>query len=62
MDDRYGINLYESFIASSEMTLPNADNDVLINLAYYNRKSIELVFLTRSEPAKSMSESVDDMY
>lgn len=53
-EDLYGINLYESLTASSEITFPKAESEVLINLAYYNLKSlnhcknyIELVFFTR---------------
>lgn len=45
-DVLYGINLYESLAANYDITFPNADNEVLMNLAYYNLISIELVFLT----------------
>lgn len=33
-----------------------------MNLAYSNRFSAELDFLMRSDPARSIRESVDDMY
>lgn len=68
-DDRQGIYLSESFIASSDMTFPNADKEVLMNLAYFKRRSlnnykkyVELVFLTLSEPARSIKDKVEETY
>ena len=34
LEDLYGINLSESFTASSDITLPKAESDVLMNFAY----------------------------
>lgn len=36
----YGMNLSESLAASYEITFPNADKEVLMNLAYYNLISL----------------------
>jgi hypothetical protein len=51
------------------MTFPSADKEVLINLAYFKRRSlnnykkyVELVFFTLSEPARSIKDKVEDTY
>lgn len=56
------MNRSESLAESYEMTLPKADNEVLINLASSSLTSIELVFFTLSEPAKSIKERVECIY
>ena len=61
-EERYGINLYELFSARPEITLPSADNEVFINLAYYNLMPVELDFFTLSLPAKSIIEKLEDIY
>lgn len=61
-DERYGMYFYTLFYANPLITLPRADKEVLINLAYYNLKPVLLDFLTLSEPAKSINENVDDIY
>ena len=58
----YGINFYESFSAKAAITFPNEDNEVLINFASSSLTSTEFDFLTLSDPAKSISESVEDIY
>lgn len=60
-EDRYGMNL-SSFYASPAMTFPSADNDVLMNLAYYSLRPVEFDFLTLYDPAKSISEKFDERY
>ena len=47
-DERYGINLSESFIANSDITLPSAESELLINLAYFNLKSLNISPITLS--------------
>lgn len=61
-DERYGTNLSELFSASAEMTLPREEREVLMNFASSRRMSTEFVFLTLSEPAKSMRERVEERY
>ena len=46
LDERYGINLSALFYARPDITLPRADNEVLINLAYSNLIPVELDFFT----------------
>jgi hypothetical protein len=41
LEDLYGMNLSESFKASSDITFPKADKEVLINLAYLSLRSLD---------------------
>lgn len=63
------MNLSESLAANSDMTLPKAESEALMNLAssslislHYQHFYIEFVFFTLSEPAKSMSDRVECIY
>ena len=56
------MNFSESFSARAAMTFPREEREVLMNLASSSLTSTELDFLTLSEPARSMSERVEDMY
>lgn len=46
LEERYGIYLSESFIANSDITLPNADKEVLINFASFRRRSLPYRIIT----------------
>jgi len=61
-DDRYGMYFSVSFSARAEITFPSDDRELLMNLASSSRMSTELDFLTLSEPARSIRESVEFMY
>lgn len=58
---RYGMCV-ALFSANAAMTLPNADNDVLMLLASDSLVPLLIVRLTRSDPARSTINNFDRMF
>lgn len=56
MLSRYGMNFSPAL--SAEMTFPSAESDLLMDCASLRRSADAPVFPTRSEPARSISESL----